>query len=106
MESPTETQTHETHHPTPRQYVQIAVLLAVLTGVEVGLYYTEPTLGKLVTPALLLLAAIKFGLVVGYYMHLKYEKRLLTGFFGAGFILASLVYAVVLLSFLVFPRFG
>ena len=32
--------------------------------------------------------------------------NLLTGFFGAGFILASLVYAVVLFSFLVFPRFG
>jgi cytochrome c oxidase subunit 4 len=94
------------HHPTPRQYVQIALLLAVLTGIEVGLYYTEPTFGKLVTPALLILAAIKFGLVVGYYMHLKYEKRLLTGFFGAGFILAGLVYAVVLISFLVLPRFG
>jgi cytochrome c oxidase subunit 4 len=94
------------HHPTPRQYVQIALLLAVLTGIEVGLYYTEPTLGKLVTPALLILAAIKFGLVVGYYMHLKYEKRLLTGFFGAGFILAGLVYAVVLVSFLILPRFA
>jgi len=98
-------QTQAHHHPTPRQYVQIAVLLAVLTGIEVGLYYTEPTLGKLVTPALLILAAIKFGLVVGYYMHLKYEKRLLTGFFGAGFVLAGLVYAVVLVSFLILPRF-
>ncbi len=94
------------HHPTPRQYVQIALLLAVLTGIEVGLYYTEPTFGKLVTPALLLLAAIKFGVVVGYYMHLKYEKRLLTGLFGAGFILAGLIYAVLLVSFLIIPRFG
>ena len=94
------------HHPTPRQYVQIALLLAVLTGIEVGLYYAEPTVGKLVTPALLILAAIKFGLVVGYYMHLKYEKRFLTGFFGAGFVLASLIYGVVLVAFLILPRFG
>ena len=101
-----EAQTTAHHHPTPRQYVQIAVLLGVLTGIEVGLYYTEPTLGKLVTPALLLLAAIKFGLVVGYYMHLKYEKRLLTGFFGAGFLLAGMIYAVVLVTFLILPRFG
>ena len=94
------------HHPSPRQYVQIALLLAVLTAIEVALYYTEPTFGRLVTPALLILAAIKFGLVVGYYMHLKFEKRLLTGFFGAGFILAGLVYAVVLVTFLILPRFG
>ena len=94
------------HHPTPRQYVQIALLLAVLTGIEVGLYYAEPTVGKLVTPALLILAAIKFGLVVGYYMHLKYEKRFLTGFFGAGFVLASLIYGVLLVAFLILPRFG
>lgn len=102
MSETAQTQAH--HHPTPRQYVQIAALLAVLTGIEVGLYYTEPTLGKLVTPALLILAAIKFGLVVGYYMHLKYEKRLLTGFFGAGFVLAGVIYAVVLVSFLILPR--
>ncbi|MGZ8755866.1 MAG: cytochrome C oxidase subunit IV family protein [Acidimicrobiia bacterium] len=102
MSETAQTQAH--HHPTPRQYVQIAVLLAVLTGIEVGLYYTAPTLGKLVTPALLILAATKFGLVVGYYMHLKYEKRLLTGFFGAGFVLAGVIYAVVLVSFLILPR--
>lgn len=93
------------HHPTPRQYVQIAVLLAVLTGIEVGLYYTEPTLGNAVTPALLVLAILKFLLVVGFYMHLRYEKRLLSGFFGAGFVLAALVYAVVLVTFVIVPRF-
>ena len=98
------TQAH--HHPSPRQYVQIALLLAVLTAIEVALYYTESTFGSAVIPALLILAAIKFGLVVGYYMHLKYEKRFLTGFFGAGFVLAGLVYAVVLVTFLILPRFG
>jgi len=103
--SETET-TRAHHHPSPRQYVQIALLLAVLTAIEVALYYTESTLGSAVTPALLILAAIKFGLVVGYYMHLKYEKRFLTGFFGAGFVLAGMVYAVVLVTFLILPRFG
>ncbi len=91
-------------HPTPRQYVQIAVLLAVLTGVEVGLFYTEPTLGNLVTPALLVLAVLKFLLVVGFYMHLRYEKRFLSGLFGAGFVLAALVYAVVLVTFGILSR--
>ena len=104
MTQPAETQTHETHHPTPRQYVQIAVLLAVLTGIEVGLFYAEPTVGSLVTPALLVLAVLKFLLVVGYYMHLKYEKRMLTRLFAGGFVLALMVYAVVLVAFGIMTR--
>jgi cytochrome c oxidase subunit 4 len=104
MTQPTDTQAHETHHPTPRQYVQIAVLLAVLTGIEVALFYAEPTVGKLVTPALLILAVLKFLLVVGYYMHLKYEKRMLTRLFAAGFVLALMVYAVVLVAFGIMTR--
>ena len=99
MEQTTETQAHEAHHPTPRQYVEIAILLAVLTGIEVGLYYAESFFGNLVVPALLVLALFKFLLVVGYYMHLKYEKRVLTRLFGGGFVLALLVYAVVLVAF-------
>jgi cytochrome c oxidase subunit 4 len=108
MDNPTETQevhiAEAHHHPTPRQYVQIAVLLAVLTGIEVGLFYTESIFGNLVVPALLVLAALKFGLVVGYYMHLKYEKRFLTRLFGGGFVLALMVYAVVLVAFGIMAR--
>jgi len=101
---PAETQAHETHHPTPRQYVQIALLLAVLTAIEVALFYAEPTVGSLVTPALLILAVLKFLLVVGYYMHLKYEKPILTRLFAGGFVLALMVYAVVLVAFGVMTR--
>ena len=104
MTQPTETEVRESHHPTPRQYVQIAILLAVLTGVEVALFYAEPTVGSLVTPALLILAVLKFLLVVGYYMHLKYEKRMLTRLFAAGFVLALMVYAVVLVTFGIMTR--
>ena len=104
MRPPTDTQVHESHHPTPRQYVQIAILLAVLTGIEVALFYAEPAVGSLVTPALLILAVLKFLLVVGYYMHLKYEKRILTRLFAGGFVLALILYAVVLVAFGVMPR--
>jgi cytochrome c oxidase subunit 4 len=104
MEQTTETQQHEAHHPTPRQYVEIAILLAVLTGIEVGLYYAESFFGNLVVPALLVLALFKFLLVVGYYMHLKYEKRVLTRLFGGGFVLALMVYGIVLVAFGVMAR--
>lgn len=96
---------HHVAHPTPRQYVNIAILLAVLTGIEVALFYVEEALREsggpvwFVIPALLILAFLKFVIVVGYYMHLRYEKSMLARFFSAGFSLALLLYGVVLAAF-------
>lgn len=86
-------------HPTPLLYVKIALLLAALTGIEVALFYLEETVGALAVPLLIILAFLKFVIVIGYYMHLRYEKPLLSRFFSAGFVLAILVYAVVLGTF-------
>ncbi len=86
-------------HPTPLLYVKIAVLLAILTGIEVALFYLEDAVGPLVVPFLIILAFLKFVIVIGYYMHLRYEKPFLSRFFSAGFVLAILVYAVVLGTF-------
>ncbi len=86
-------------HPPPPLYVKIALLLAALTGIEVALFYLEETVGALAVPLLIILAFLKFVIVIGYYMHLRYEKPLLSRFFSAGFVLAILVYAVVLGTF-------
>lgn len=85
-------------HPTPAQYWRIAVVLAVLTAIEVGLFYVNEAydLGALNAVMLLLLAALKFFIVVGYYMHLRYEKATLSRFFTGGFILAIALYTIVL----------
>ncbi len=91
--------TSEQHaHPTPRQYWQIAVLLAVLTAVEVGMFYLnrELDLGAINAVLLIGLAGLKFVIVVGWYMHLRFEKPTLNRFFTAGFILAASLYLVVL----------
>ena len=89
------------HHPQPRDYVRIAAVLAVLTGFEVGLFYLEASTGDnvpgwLFPVGLLLLSAIKFFLVVAYFMHLRYEKRLLSRFFSIGAVLAVSLYVIVL----------
>ena len=90
----------EHHHPTPREYVRIALILAVLTAAEVALFYLEQgvdSIGQSLTvPALLLLSALKFYLVVAMFMHLRYEKPLLSRFFTTGGILAGALYLVVL----------
>ena len=48
----------ETHkeHPSPTKYVQIAIVLAILTAIEVALYYTEDIVGALAAPLLIVLA--------------------------------------------------
>lgn len=87
-------------HPTPAQYWKIAVALALLTAVEVGMFYLdrELELGVLNAAILIVLALMKFVIVVGWYMHLAFEKPMLNRFFGAGMILAIALYLVVLSS--------
>ena len=91
---------HAAHpaHPTPKQYWKIAVVLAILTAIEVALYYIdqELELGALNAALLLVLAVAKFIIVVGWFMHLRFENPLLNRFFTGGLILAFSLYAIVL----------
>jgi len=90
--------TSEHHHPTPAQYWKIAVVLGVLTAIEVALYYINLSydLGSFNAILLILLATLKFVIVVAYYMHLRYEKATLSKFFTGGFVLAASLYTVLL----------
>ena len=88
-------------HPTERQYVMVAIALAAITAVEVGLYYVDT--GALNVPLLLILAVVKFVAVVGYFMHLKFDSRLFRNLFVTGLILAILVYTVFLATLGVLP---
>jgi cytochrome c oxidase subunit 4 len=89
----------ETQSPTIKLYIRVALLLGVLTAIEVGLFYLVEFTGMtqaMATPLLLGLAASKFLIVVGYFMHLKYEKPLLSRTFAIGAVLAGGLYAVVI----------
>ena len=75
--------THDDHgHPGPRQYILIAVILAVITIVEVAIFYIPGIPRPAFIAGLLALSALKFVLVVMYYMHLKFDSRIITGVFG------------------------
>lgn len=95
------TDEHRVAHPSPAQYVKIAVGLAALTAIEVALFYINNSLelGWINTAALLTLAFLKFVIVVGWYMHLRFEKTVVSRFFAFGFTLAFTLYAVVLIGF-------
>jgi cytochrome c oxidase subunit 4 len=86
------------HHPTPGQYWKIAGFLAAVTALEVAMFYIdrELGLGVLNSAILLFASAIKFIVVVGWFMHVRYEKPVITRLFTAGFVLACVLYLVVL----------
>ncbi len=85
-------------HPTARQYWLIALILAVVTAVEVAIPSIE-AFDSIRVPALLLLGALKFAIVVGYFMHLKYDKPLFKTLFLIGVFGSIPLFVVVLLTF-------
>jgi cytochrome c oxidase subunit 4 len=84
-------------HPSVVRYVVVAIILAIVTAVEVGLYYTDLSGFGLVAP-LMILALIKFAMVAAYFMHLRFDGRLLRRLFVTGIILAISVYTIFLLT--------
>lgn len=85
-------------HPTPKTYWLIAFTLAVVTAVEIGIAYIERLSGW-VAPMLIILGAVKFGIVVAFFMHLKFEKPLMKSLFLVGVFGAIVLFVVVLATF-------
>jgi cytochrome c oxidase subunit IV len=86
------------HHPGPRQYVNIAIILAIITAAEVAIYYIS-ALDDFLVPLLIVFSAIKFILVVSWFMHLKFDSRVFRRLFVAGLVLAFAVFGIVLSTF-------
>jgi cytochrome c oxidase subunit 4 len=89
-------------HPTERTYWKIFVFLFAITAVEVLLYYKSIPGVNVNNAALGLLAAVKFATVVGYFMHLRFDSRVLRRLFITGLVLAILVYCTYMLTLGVF----
>ena len=78
-------------HPSERTYIRIAIILAAVTLLEVVIYYID-AFGGILVPSLIILSAIKFATVVGYFMHLKFDDRRLSGIFVGGLAIALAVF--------------
>ena len=93
---------HHTHPP-ESLYVKVAIVLAIFTAVEVAVSYMKIN-EHLSVAVLLSLAAIKFGTVVAYFMHLKFDHPWFRRLFVTGLVLAGLVYFVYLSTLHVWHR--
>jgi cytochrome c oxidase subunit 4 len=85
------------HGASDRQYIVIALILALITAAEVSISYID--IGAAFLPALLIMMAVKFFIVVSYFMHLKFDNRIFSYMFYIGLGLALFVYIGALTTF-------
>ena len=100
IKGPTEREAPDEHvgkqaHPGPVEYIKIGSILAVITAVEVGIYYIEAIEDALV-PILIVLSALKFSLVVMWFMHLKFDSPVFSWLLAGGLALIGVLLVVVL----------
>ena len=84
-------------HPGAAEYIRIAVILSAITAVEVAVYYI---LGRqILGPILIALSAVKFSIVVMFYMHLKFDSRIVSSMFLFGLGMAAFTIIVFIALF-------
>lgn len=89
---------HEEAHASDQTYIRIAIFLAIITIVEVIIYYI-PSFRPLLVPVLIVLSVAKFITVVGYFMHLKFDNQVFRIMFIAGLVLSLGVFVAMLAMF-------
>jgi cytochrome c oxidase subunit 4 len=96
------------HHPSPATYIKVGVILTVITIWEVWAYYIPSLVAsRIFVPMLLILSALKFAIVVMFYMHLKYDHKLFRALFTGPLLIAGLTGIALLFLFgQLVARFG
>ena len=94
-------------HATVKTYINVAIVLAIITAVEVATLYIPGIPSSLLVVSLLAMSALKFYLVVGYFMHLKFDHQIMRALFVGPLIIAiAIILAVMALfsAFVLLPR--
>ena len=85
-------------HATVQTYIRVAVVLGLLTAIEIGALYVPGIPSRALVALLLVFSVLKFGLVVAFFMHLRYDNKLLTVLFVGPLIIAmSIILAIMAL---------
>ena len=92
MSAPATSQAHapDAHHGNKfHLFVQVAMILAVITGVEILAINLSFLPAWLVISALVVLSVVKFMMVIFIFMHLKWDKVFCTILFFIGLVLGG-----------------
>ena len=99
-DSPAHPGEHHDHGPTDTFYFKIFLILVAITALEVSTYFWSSWFGKdsykVAVPVLLIMMVVKFGLIASFFMHLRFDRRILTRVFYFGLGLALAVYIVAM----------
>ena len=98
---------HGGGHASIRTYINVAVALTILTAIEVASLYIPGIPNWLLVTALIVMAALKFFLVVGFFMHLRYDSNIMRALFVGPLIIAILIILALMAlfsSFILLPR--
>ena len=85
-------------HDSKGQYLWVWAALLILTAIEVVLGYRQVFSPVRMLEVLLLLSVIKSALIIGYFMHLKFETALMRWL-----LVLSVVTCFVIMYFFFFP---
>lgn len=95
----------EKAHASVTLYVVFAAVLCVITYMEWWIFKHRETMGishQAMVIALIIMSLVKFAMVCGWYMHLRYDHKSLTGLLIVGMIMASATFGV--LHIIVHPK--
>jgi cytochrome c oxidase subunit IV len=93
-------------HASLRTYVVVAAILTLVTAMEFSAIYIRK-LTPILVPLLVVMSAAKFTLVVLFFMHLRYDARVLSVVFAGSLAIAvgiALALTTLTGQFLVFRR--
>ena len=90
----------DAHHPTAKTYALVGLILTIITIIEVSAYYIPAwETSRIYVPSILGLSALKFVIVVLFYMHLKYDHKLFKALFTGPLIIAAVTLIALLFLF-------
>src|SRR5690606_31320023 len=86
-------------------YILIVLILGVITYMEFAIVeYPQAWLGQTMTFVVLaVLSVLKFLLVVMFFMHLKGDDRMYSGFFSSGMVIAIATF-IAMTAMFILPR--
>jgi len=90
----------EHEHPTWSTYWKVGLILTLITIAEVWIYYIPAFVASpYFVPTLLILSAVKFAIVVMFYMHLRYDNRLFRVLFTGPLLVAIITLFALMFLF-------
>jgi len=89
-------------HATVQTYIRVAVVLAIITAIEIGAVYVPGLPSHVLVTVIIISGILKFALVVAFFMHLRYDNKLLTVLFVGPLLIALGIILAIMALFSAF----